>query len=339
MLEVVRGLKGFPKLPKLSSLVFRLSSFFGVCFAVGWGMGVLRYHTALVASNVLFGVSFSVYVSLLQDAMKPSQLFVLQLLFSTLVVTLPTIFRRSFYRLTLNDFGSIFIVALLVVFGWWYLLMKGASYTNPIDASTITTIGPIFTLITSIIAHSRRAKWGEVVGMLIAFAGVATILVDRGRLLLGDESEGYGNSVVLCAVVAIAVNTVLITPVLRRHGAMVVMGWYYLIGTVLAMPLIVESLPTIKMSDFAHLQLAEIAYILLFGSALPMYLLYASSEHLTAVHNAVYRYIQPIIATVVATARGQAIIDRTNIVGAVLILIGMSCVIFATPRSEIATHE
>ena len=302
-------------------------------------MGVLRYHTALVVSNVLFGVSFSVYVSLLQGAMKLSQLFALQLLFSTLVVTLPTMFRRSFYRLTLNDFGSIFIVALLVVFGWWYLLMKGASYTNPIDASTITTIGPIFTLITSIIAHSRRAKWGEVVGMLIAFAGVATILIDRGKLLVGDESEGYGNAVVLCAVVAIAVNTVLITPVLRRHGAMVIMGWYYLIGTVLAMPLIVESLPTLRMSDLSHLQLAEIAYIMLFGSALPMYLLYASSEHLTAVHNAVYRYIQPIIATVVATARGQAIIDRTNIVGAVLILIGMSCVIFATPRSEIATHE
>ena len=217
--------------------------------------------------------------------------------------------------------------------------MKGASYTNPIDASTITTIGPIFTLITSIIAHSRRAKSGEIIGIIVAMLGVAIILVDRGRLLVGDAREGYGNAIVLCAVVAVAVNTVLITPVLRRHGAMVVMGWYYLIGTLLAMPLIVQSLPTIPRLDLTHLQLSEIGYILLFGSVLPMYLLYASSEHLTAVHNAIYRYIQPIIATVVATLRGQAIIDRTNIVGAVLIFVGMLCVIFATPRSEIATHE
>lgn len=302
-------------------------------------MGVLRYHIALIISNVLFGVSFSVYVSLLQGAMQPSQLFALQLLFSTLVVAIPAILRGRFFRLTLNDFGSIFIVALLVVFGWWYLLMEGASYTNPIDASTITTIGPVFTLITSIIAHSRRAKWGEVVGIVIAVLGVATILVDRGRLLLGEVREGFGNTLVLCAVVAIAVNTVVITPVLRRHGAVVVMGWYYLIGTVLAMPLIVQTLPTIHLFDFSHLQLCEIAYVLLFGSVLPMFLLYVSSEHLTAVHNAIYRYIQPVVAAVVAMARGQAIIDRTNVVGAVLILIGMLCVIFATPRSEVAIHE
>ena len=299
-------------------------------------MGVLRYHTALVVSNVLFGVSFSVYVSLLHGTMQLSQLFTLQLLFSTIVVTLPALLSRNFFRLTLNDFGSIFIVALLVVFGWWYLLMKGASYTNPIDASTITTVGPIFTLITSIIAHSRRAKWGEITGIVIAVLGVVIILVDRGALLIGDADEGYGNALVLCAVVAIAVNTVLITPVLRRHGAMVVMGWYYLIGTLLAMPLIVQSLPTLSLSYFSHLQLVEIAYILFFGSALPMSMLYVSSEHLTAVHNAIYRYIQPIVAAIVATVRGQAIIDRTNIVGAVFIFIGMLCVIFSTPRNEVA---
>ena len=305
----------------------------------GLAMGVLRYHIALVVSNVLFGISFSAYVSLLQGAIQSSQLFALQLLFSTLVVVVPTLFSGRFFRLTLNDFGSIFIVALLVVFGWWYLLMEGASYTNPIDASTITTIGPIFTLITSIIAHSRRARWGEIVGIVVAILGVAIILIDRGRLLIGDVREGYGNTLVLCAVVAIAVNTVFITPVLRRHGAMVVMGWYYLIGTVLAMPLIVQSMPTLHLSDFSHLQLAEIAYILLFGSVLPMYLLYASSEHLTAVHNAIYRYIQPIVAAVVATVRGQAIIDRTNIVGAVLIFIGMFCVILSTPRNEVTIRE
>ena len=213
--------------------------------------------------------------------------------------------------------------------------MKGASYTNPIDASTIATIGPIFTLMTSFVVQSRRATKGEMLGIIVAIVGVVAILVDRGRMLLGEVGEAYGNALVLCAVVAIAVNTVLITPVLRRCGTVVVMGWYYLIGTVLSMPLIVAELPTISISDFTHSQLVEMGYILLFGSALPMYLLYKSSEHLTAMHNAIYRYIQPIVATIVAVSRGQTIIDRTNIVGAVLIFLGMLCVILSTPRREI----
>ena len=301
-------------------------------------MGEFRYNIALIVSNILFGVSFSVYVSLLRDTLSFEQLFALQLLFSTVVFAPLAIVKPGFFALSLNDFGSIFIVALLVVFGWWYLLMKGASYTNPIDASTIATIGPIFTLMTSFIVQSRRATKGEMLGIIIAIVGVVAILVDRGRMLLGEVGEAYGNALVLCAVVAIAVNTVLITPVLRRCGTVVVMGWYYLIGIVLSLPLIVAELPKINISDFTHSQLVEMGYILLFGSALPMYLLYKSSEHLTATHNAIYRYIQPIVATIVAVSRGQTIIDRTNIVGAVLIFIGMLCVIRFTPRSSVPTR-
>ena len=279
------------------------------------------------------------YISLLHGAVLPSQLFVIQLLFSFLIFTPAAVAHRNFFNLTLNDFGSIFIIALLVVFGWWYMLLTGASYTNPIDASTIATIGPIFTLITSIIAHSRRAKQGEKVGITIALSGVAIILIDRGRMLVGEGGEGYGNTLVFCAVVAIAVNTVLASPILRRNGTIVVMGWYYLIGVVLAMPMIIEELPTIAALDFSRSELFEIGYILIFGSTLPFYLLYAGSEHLTATHNAVYRYIQPITATILAISRGQAVIDRTNIVGAVFIFVGMLYVIIYTPREKLPTHE
>lgn len=302
-------------------------------------MGKLRYNIALVVSNILFGVSFSVYVSLLRGALGFEQLFVLQLLFSTIIFTPIAISNPKFWRISLNDFGSIFIVALLVIFGWWYLLIMGASYTNPIDSSTISTIGPIFTLITSIIAYPRNAKMGEKVGIVVALCGVLVILVDRGRLLVGNAGEGYGNAIILCAVVAIAVNPILITPVLRRYETTVVAGWYYIIGTLLATPLIVRVLPTFTQLDFSELELWEIAYILILGSSLPMYLLYVGSANLTPIHTAVYRYIQPIIATIVATMRGQAIIDRTNIVGAVLIFVGMLGVILFTPRNEFATDE
>lgn len=302
-------------------------------------MGALRYNLALVAANILFGVSFSVYVSLLQGVVYFEQLFALQLIFSMLLFTPSAMLHRDFFRLSLDDFGSIFVVAILVIFGWWYMLMMGASYTNPIDSSTISTIGPIFTLITSIIAHSRRANRGEKLGIFVALSGVAAILFDRGRTLVGEGGEGYGNAIILIAIASIAINTVLISPVLRRHGTAIVMGWYYLIGTVLALPLLVEQLPTLIHLHLSFGENVEIAYILLFGSALPMFLLYIGSEHLTAAHTAIYRYIQPLVATLVAVVRGQSTIDRTNIVGAVLIFSGMLCAILSTPRAERSAEE
>ena len=296
-------------------------------------MKLLRYHLALIISNILFGVSFSIYVSLLHGVMQPSQLFVMQLLFSFFLFTPAAIVQPNFFRLSLNDFGSIFIIALLVVFGWWYMLISGAAHANPIDASTISTIGPIFTLLTSIVAYPRKVERGEKIGIIVAFAGVAALLIDRGRMLVDEGGEGYGNALVLCAVMAIAANTVLISPVLRRHGAIVVMGWYYLIGVMLALPMIAAEVPTISSLALSHSELGEIGYILLFGSTLPLFLLYVGSEHLSATYTAVYRYIQPIIATILAISRGQAIIDRTNIVGAVLIFFGMLCVAVSTTRT------
>ena len=301
-------------------------------------MGEFRYNIALIVSNILFGVSFSVYVSLLRDTLSFEQLFAIQLLFSTIVFAPLAIVKPGFFALSLNDFGSIFIVALLVIFGWWYLLIAGASFTNPVDASTITTIGPLFTLIVAMIVESRRATKGEAIGIIVALLGIFALLYDRGRSLVNDGEEGYGNSLILCAVVAIATNTVLITPVLRRHGTVVVMGWYYIIGSLLALPILITEIPQLASTYFSLVGVLELGYILLFGSWLPIYLLYDGSEHLTPTHTALYRYIQPVIATTMAVIRGQTIIDRTNIVGAVLIFVGMLCVIRFSPRTTTPTR-
>ena len=297
-------------------------------------MGKLHYNIALVVSNILFGISFPIYVSLLRGAISPTMLFAIQLLGSAIIFAPFALRRRSIVQLSLNDFGSIFIVALLVVFGWWYLLIEGASHTNPVDASTIATIGPIFTLIVAMIAESRQATKGENIGITIALLGIFALLFDRGRSLIGVGGEGYGNALVLCATIAIAANTVLITPVLRRHNVATVMGWYYIIGSLLAMPLLTEQLRHIATLHLRTSEWLELGYIVTLGSALPMCLLYLGSKHLTSTHTALYRYIQPIIAAIVAVHRHQTKIDRTNIIGAALIFTGMLCVILFAPRHK-----
>ena len=80
-------------------------------------MGQSGYHIALAVSNILFGISFSVYVSLLRGSASPSMLFALQLLSSAIIFAPFALRRRNITRLTLDDFGTIFIVALLVIFG------------------------------------------------------------------------------------------------------------------------------------------------------------------------------------------------------------------------------
>ena len=282
---------------------------------------------ALVSSNILFGANFSFYVSLTEYYLSFQQIFMLQVAVAALFFIPFALFSRRSYRITVEDFGTIFIVALLVIYGWMYMLLWGASKTSPIDASTIATLGPVFTLIVARIVVPQPISWVKVVGAMVAMSGAVVLLVDRGRNLLGTADEAFGNALVLCAVIAIAANTVLIKGQLQRYGAPVVMGWYYIVGFVMAAPFFWSEIVGINPLRLPLLPLLELLYVIFLGTVLPMWLLYYGASHLTAVHTALYRYIQPIVAAVLSLLRGQDIIDRANVVGAALIFTGVVFVV------------
>ena len=290
-------------------------------------MGKFKYNMALVAANVLFGANFSFYVSLTRYYFAFQQIFMMQVAVAAAFFIPFALFSKRSYRVTVEDFGSIFIVAILVIYGWMYMLLWGASKTSPIDASTIATLGPVFTLIVAHIVAPQRISKLKAAGAAVAMCGALVLLSDRGRNLLGTADEAFGNALVLCAVVAIAANTVLIKQQLQRYGELVIMGWYYIIGFVMAAPFFWREVVDISFLQMPIFPLLELFYVLFFGTVLPMWLLYVGSSQLTAVHSALYRYIQPIVAAVLTILRGQNIIDRANIVGAVLIFSGVVVVV------------
>ena len=282
---------------------------------------------ALLAANILFGANFSLYVSLTQHGVNFQQIFILQLTVAALFFAPSVLFSRQSYRIALEDFGSIFIVAIMVVYGWMYMLLWGATETSPIDASMIATLGPVVTLFVAHIVHPQPISWIKAVGALLAIAGTIALLSDKNYHLLGTTNEAFGNALVLFAVIAIAANTVLINSQLRQYGVLTIVGWYYVIGLIMAAPFFYRDFLGIFSLSISKIAIFELVYVTLFGTVLPMYLLYVGSRHLTAVHTALYRYVQPLVATTLALLRGQTVIDHANIVGAVLIFSGVVFVV------------
>ena len=289
-------------------------------------MSKTRYNLDLVFANVFFGANFSFYVSLTRNYLDFQQIFMLQVL-SAAVFFIPfALFSRYSYRITWRDVGNILIVTLLIVYGWMYMLLWGSSYTTPIDASVIATLGPAFTLIMDHLMHPRKYIGTRVVGVVCALVGAGILILGDG-FSLTHGSRAQGNLFVLAAVVAIAINTVIIKPQLEKLGTLVVMGWYYIIGLAITAPFFwkyIDHVPFLRLPLFAQ---AELGYILILGTVLPMYLLYRGTEKLTSVHTALYRYIQPVIAGILAITRGQAHFDAANITASVFIFAGVILVV------------
>ena len=289
-------------------------------------MSKTRYNLDLVFANIFFGANFSFYVSLTRNYLDFQQIFMLQVLSGAIFFIPFALFSKQSFRIRWRDAGNILVVTMLIVYGWMYMLLWGSSYTSPIDASIISTLGPAVTLIMDHIMHPHKYIKARVVGVVCALAGAAVLLFDHG-FVLTHGSRAYGNALVLVAVVAIAINTVIIKPQLERLGTLVVMGWYYIVGLAVTAPFFWKY---IDHTQFLRLPLqaqAELAYILILGTVLPMYLLYRGTEKLTSVHTALYRYIQPVSAGILALVRGQAVFDAANIVALAFIFAGVVLVV------------
>ena len=270
-------------------------------------MSKTRYNLDLVFANIFFGANFSFYVSLTRNYLDFQQIFMLQVLSGAIFFIPFALFSKQSFRIRWRDAGNILVVTMLIVYGWMYMLLWGSSYTSPIDASIISTLGPAVTLIMDHIMHPHKYI--------------------KARVVLTHGSRAYGNALVLVAVVAIAINTVIIKPQLERLGTLVVMGWYYIVGLAVTAPFFWKY---VDHTQFLRLPLqaqAELAYILILGTVLPMYLLYRGTEKLTSVHTALYRYIQPVIAGILAIVRGQAVFDAANIVALAFIFAGVVLVV------------
>ena len=208
-------------------------------------------------------------------------------------------------------------------------MLWGATYTNPVDASILATLGPVFTLLIAVGMHREPFSWVRTLGVAAALCGAGILLFERGFHLV-EGSEGWGNALVLIAVLSIAANTVIIKPQLQRFGTLWVMGWYYLIGVAITFPFFKDNIDLNRLYTLPPGALAETGILLIFGTVLPMYLLYRGTERLTSVHTALYRYIQPLVATTLALARHQETVDQIHLLAGGAIFGGVLLMVLGT---------
>jgi drug/metabolite transporter (DMT)-like permease len=194
-----------------------------------------RAHLSLLVVVAIWAGSFSVIKALLDDGVSASDIALLRY-----AIAAPG-FAYILWRagglpgLTRGDAVRVLAAGLLIVGGYHLLLNLGEQHTTSGIAALVVALAPAMTLILAVTLGLDRIRLRHVVGLAIAFAGVAIVVALGSGSDLSFESA-KGPLIVIGAPLAFALYNVILKPLLGRHDLLPLTAATSLVGIIGLVP-------------------------------------------------------------------------------------------------------
>jgi drug/metabolite transporter (DMT)-like permease len=194
-----------------------------------------RAHISLLAVVVVWAGSFSVIKALLDDGVAAGDIAILRYAIAVPGFAYILWRARGLPGLTRGDAARVAAAGVLVVVGYHMFLNVGTRYTTSGIAALVVALAPGMTLILAFALGLDRVTTRRVVGLAVAFGGVAIVIaLGSGRELSLEGAKGP--LIVLGAPVAFALYNVILKPLLSRYDLLALTAATSLVGIIGLVP-------------------------------------------------------------------------------------------------------
>lgn len=283
----------------------------------------LAPHLALIAVQVFFG-TWPIFGKIVLRTMSATSLAACRLTGAALAFAILQRKLRPLWQMPRRDLAWLALCSFLGVVGNQFLYVKGLSLTTAINASLLATAIPVFALVVSVMLGHDRLSLRRSAGVLVAAAGVI-YLINPQRAEF-SASTTAGNLLLICNSLFYAVYIVISKDLFERYGALNVITWLFVLGTVVTAPVGIYSMSNENLPSFGAGVWLAIAFIVIFPTVTAYYLNGWALTRVTPTTVAIYIYLQPLIAFSFAPLfLGEQFNVRT-LVAAALIFTGVALV-------------
>ncbi len=285
---------------------------------------------AIVAT--LFGINFTATKLILDSqAVSPYSLMLFRLLFGTAAFWIASLFipREHIHR---ADIKWIIIASALGIIFNQGIFIIGIKHTSPIDASIITTIVPIITMIVSYIYLREPLSKMKVAGVTLGAIGAISLIILTKQGLSGEGASFIGNMLIVCSSLAYSCFFVFSRGISQKYSSITIMKWMFLIASLALLPFFFKSIPAspIFHEPFNWQSFGPLLFILIGATFLPYLLLPIAQRFIRPTTMSMYNYVQPIVASLLGIWLGQGVLTLPKALCALLIFSG----VFLVSRSK-----
>ena len=201
--------------------------------------------------------------------------------------------------------------------------MWGLSLTSPISASVLMVSTPIIVLVLSALFLKERLHTLRIIGILIGFSGAALLtLLSTGA---GAEAKDpfLGNILVLVNAISYAFYILLAKRLTAKYHVFTLMKWLYFFGVLFITPFGIMQGLDFEFSTASTETLLNIGYVILFATFGTYMLNIIAIRTLKPSVVAVFVYLQPLLATLIAVGLDKDIITWQKSIAGFLIFLGV----------------
>ena len=250
-------------------------------------------HLALIAVQILFG-TWPIFGKIVLRSMSTSSLVSCRLTGAALAFALLQRKLTPLLKMPAKDFMLLVLCSMLGVVGNQFLYVKGLSLTTVINATLLSTTIPVFALFVSILFGYDQLSVRRLIGIALAAGGVI-YLINPARADLSAQTTA-GNLLIVSNSLLYAIYIVISKTLLERYGALNVITWIFLVGSVVTIPVGIYSLQQENLGAISAGVWLLILFIIIFPTVGAYYLNAWALTKVPPSTVAIYIYLQPLIA-------------------------------------------
>ena len=295
---------------------------------------ILVGNLACFTAYAIFGFNIISCKNIALDGnITPMALFCLRSFGATALFWLWSLLSAPREQVARRDLGKVAMASFLGLFMTQISFLFAITQCTAIDASIMSTLSPIATLIISAIVIKERITWSGVSGIALSLIGVFILIFHCVSIRGGaDTTSIWGILGMLVNTLCFASYVGIFKPLIQKYSVVTFMKWMFLFSSLMSLPF---AFGAFRASDLAAVPTGvfwQLVYVVVCATFIAYFLIPVGQKRLPPVVVCMYTYVQPVIAMVIALALGLDTLSVLKIAAALLVFIGVGLVNFVPKR-------
>lgn len=280
-------------------------------------------HIGILLTMIAWGSSFiSSKVLMVDGGLTPVEVYIYRFAVAYVLLLLLT-FKKLFSN---NWKDELQLVLCGMCAGSIYFITENYAlkYTTTGNVSLLGSISPIFTTVLMAIIYKVKMEPGVIIGSIIAFLGVGSIVFSHGESL---EIKPAGDILALCASLSWAVYMVGIKRLGPIYSSLFITRKLFFYGVITALPLLLIQDAPLHLNilfDFSKPEFGlNFLFLFLFCSVFAYIIMNEAMKILGSVTASNYLYLQPLVTMIAGYIIFDEKISVMGYIGCALIIGGL----------------